>query len=56
MKHVVYEDPLSGRFALVRLPDRFIEGDKLPIRPTERWFESREAAIAALPQLLDLED
>lgn len=56
MKHVIYEDPISRKFALVRLPDRFVEGDKLPILTTERWFETREEAVAALPQLLDLYD
>ena len=56
MKHVIYEDPISRKFALVRLPDRFAEGDKLPILTTERWFETREEALAALPQLLDCDD
>ena len=56
MKHVIYEDPISRKFALVRLPDKFAEGDKLPIQTTERWFETREEAVAALPQLLDLCD
>ena len=56
MKHVIYEDPISRKFALVRLPDRFVEGDRLPILTTERWFETREEAVAALPQLLDLID
>ena len=56
MKHVIYEDPISHRFALVRLPDKFVEGDRLPIPPTDRWFETREEALAALPQLLDGDD
>ena len=56
MKHVIYEDPISHRFALVRLPDKFVEGDRLPILPTDRWFETREEALAALPQLLDGDD
>jgi hypothetical protein len=54
MKHVIYEDPISRKFALIRLPDRFVEGDKLPIPPTERWFQTYEEAVAALPELLDL--
>lgn len=51
------EKPQQGtiKFALVRLPDTFIADDKLPILPTERWFENREAAIAALPELLNRE-
>ena len=56
MKHVIYEDPITRKFALVRLPDKFVEGDKLPILPTDRWFETREEALAALPQLLDGDD
>ena len=56
MKHVIYEDPISRKFALVRLPDRFAEGDKLPILTTEWWFETHEEAVAALPRLLDLYD
>jgi hypothetical protein len=37
------------------LPDRFFEGDKPPILPSDRWFDSREEAAAALPDLLNLE-
>ena len=56
MKHVIYEDPISHRFALVRLPDKFVEGDRLPVLPTDRWFETREDVLAALPRLLDGDD
>jgi hypothetical protein len=38
------------------LPERFIEGDKLPIPPTDRWFDSRDEAVAALPELLNREE
>jgi hypothetical protein len=55
MKYVLYEHPGTHKFALVRLPDRFVDGDKLPIPPTERWFDNREEAIAALPELLNHE-
>ena len=55
MKHVIYEDPISRKFALVRLPDKFVEGDKIPIC-RDRWFETREEALAALPELLDRDD
>ena len=55
MKYTLYEDPVTHRFALVRLPDKFVDDDKLLILPTERWFDSREEAIAALPELLNLE-
>ena len=56
MKYAMYEDPVTHKFALVRLPDRFIEGDKLPIQPTERWFDSREEAAAAVAELLNREE
>jgi hypothetical protein len=56
MKHTIYEDPVTHKFALVRLPDKFLTGDKLPILPTDRWFDTREEAVAALPELLNQED
>jgi len=49
MKYTIYEDPVALKFALLRLPDKFIDGDRLPILPTDRWFDSREEAVAALP-------
>ena len=55
MKYAIYEDSVAHRFALVRLPDKFIDGDKLPIPPTNWWFDSHEEAVAALPELLNLE-
>ena len=55
MKYAMYEDPVTHKFALVRLPDKFVDGDKLPISPTERWFENHEKAVAALSELLNLE-
>jgi len=55
VKYAIYEDPVTRRFALIRVPDKFIDGDKLPILPTERWFDSHEDAVAALPELLNLE-
>jgi len=55
VKYTIYEDPATHRFTLMRLPDRFVDGDELPILPTERWYDSREAAVAALSELLDLE-
>jgi hypothetical protein len=56
MKHVIYEDRITLKFALVRLPDNFVEGDTLPILSTERWFDSREEALAALSELFDREE
>ena len=50
MRYTIYEDPLTHKFALVPLPARFVEGDKLPGVTTDRWFGSRAEAIAALPE------
>jgi hypothetical protein len=55
MKHVIYEDPATHKFALIRLPDKFTDGDRLPVLPTDRWFATRAEAIAALSELFDLE-
>ena len=56
MKHVLYEDPITHKFALIRLPAQFADGDRVPILPSDRWFGSREEAIAALPALFDQND
>ena len=56
MRYTLYEHPVTHKFALVRLPDNFIADDKLPILPTERWFDNHDEAIAALPGLLDQEE
>lgn len=56
MKHTLYEDPITHKFALVRLPKGFKDGDKLVIPPIDRWFDSREKAVAALSELLDQEE
>jgi hypothetical protein len=53
MKHTIYEDPITHKFALIRVPATFEEGDKLPIPPTVHWLDTLEEAIAALPTLLD---
>ena len=51
MKYAICEDPVTRRFALVRVPDKFVDGDELPILPTDK----REGAVAELPELLNLE-
>lgn len=56
MKHTIYEDPISHRFAIVELPATFEEGDKLVVPSTVRWFATREDAVAALPDLFNLEE
>ena len=48
MKYTIYEDPVTLKFAWLQLPNKFMDGDKLPILPTERWFDSREDAVAAV--------
>jgi hypothetical protein len=55
-KYTIYESPLTHKFTLLRLPNQFIEGDPLPVSPTDHWFDSREEAVAALPELLNRED
>ena len=55
VKYAIYEDPVTHRFALIQLPDKFSEGDKVQVRPSDRWFASREEAVAALPDLLEQE-
>jgi hypothetical protein len=55
LKYAIYEHPVTHRFALIQLPDSFIEGDKIPMLPDDRWFNSREEAVAVLPELLELE-
>jgi len=55
VRYTLYEHPVTHQFALVHVPYNFTDDDKLPILPTERWFDSREDAIAALPELLNRE-
>ena len=52
MKYTIYEDPITHRFGHLPLPSRFVDGDRLPPIAIARWFESHEAAVAALPGLL----
>jgi hypothetical protein len=56
MKYAIYEDPVTHRFAHLPLPSRFVDGDELPAVVTDRWFESRDAAVAGLVELLDGDD
>ena len=48
MKHAVYEDPITHKFAVIRLPSMFREGHEVAIPVTSRWFETREEAVATL--------
>jgi hypothetical protein len=56
MKYAVYEHPITRKFALVLLPARFMEGDAIPLTSNEQWFDTRDAAIAAVRDLLDRSD
>lgn len=56
MKHTIYEDPITHKFAIIRLPMKFADGDKLPILPTTQWFATREEVMATLPQLFDQDE
>jgi hypothetical protein len=56
MRYTIYEDPLTHKFALLPLPTRWADGDKLPVPPTDRWFDNHDAAVAALPELFNREE
>ena len=53
MRHTLYEDPITHKFAVIRLPSTFSDGDKVPIPPTARWFGTREEALATISDLFD---
>jgi len=53
VKHTIYEDPITHQFAVLRLPARFIDGDRVPVPPTARWFLTLEEALATLPDLFN---
>jgi hypothetical protein len=56
MKHAIYEDPITHKFAIIRLPMKFADGDKLPILPTTQWFATREEVMASLPELFNQDE
>jgi hypothetical protein len=56
MKYMMYEDATTHRFALLPLPSQFLDGDALPAITIDRWFDSHEAAVAALSELLSREE
>jgi hypothetical protein len=56
MKHTIYEDPITHKFAIIRLPMKFAAGDKLPILPTTQWFATREEVMATLPELFNQDE
>lgn len=56
MRHTLYEDPITHKFAVIRLPSRCIDGDRVPIPPTARWFGTREEALATICDLFDQDE
>lgn len=56
MRHTIYEHPITHKFALIRLPENFGEGDAIPLRPADRWFDTRNGPVAALSELLDQDE
>jgi hypothetical protein len=56
MKYAIYEDPITHRFAHLPLPSRYVDGDELPAVVTDRWFDSHDAALAGLIELLDRDE
>jgi hypothetical protein len=37
MRHGLYEDPITHKFAVIRLPSMFRDGDAVTKPPTPRW-------------------
>ncbi len=56
MRYMIYEDARTHKFAFLQLPNRFLEGDALPVAAIDRWFDSHEEAIAALPELFNRDE
>jgi hypothetical protein len=56
MKHILYEHPVTHEFAMIRLPPRFLDGDKVVPPPDSHWYGTREEALATLPTLFAQED
>jgi hypothetical protein len=53
VKHTIYQDPITHRFAVVRLPSMFVEGDTITVPTTVQWFGTQEEALATLSSLFD---
>lgn len=56
MRYLIYEDAVTHKFALFPLPKQFVDGDPLPAIVADRWFDSHQEAIAALPELFDRDE
>ena len=53
MRYTIYEHPSTHQFAILKLPAKFIDGDKVPVPPTVRWFHTHGEALATLSALFD---
>jgi hypothetical protein len=56
VRHTIYEDPITRKFALIRVPRTFLDGDRLPIPPMVRWLDTHDDVVAALPDLFDVDE
>jgi hypothetical protein len=56
MRYTIYESPQTRKFALVPVPLRYAEGDKVLTVAADRWFGSREEAAASVRQLFDRDE
>lgn len=56
MKHALYEHPITHKFALIRLPKAFVDGDPVPSTTSAHWYSDREQAIASLAELFNQND
>ena len=56
MRHILYEDPLTHQFALIRLPAKHVEGEAVPIPRTARWFSTRQEALGTISDLFDCDE
>jgi hypothetical protein len=56
MKHTIYQDRITHKFAVIRLPAQFVEGEAVRVPPNARWFETREEALATLSDLFDQDE
>jgi hypothetical protein len=56
MKYLIYEDAVTHKFAFLPLPNRFDDGDALPVVVVDRWFDTHADAIAALRELFNRDE
>ena len=56
MKHTLYEHPVTHQFAMIRLPPRFIDSDRVVPPPAVQWFGTREDPLATLSNLFDQDE